>query len=93
MGDAARRPANSGIGAYLRNCSNIFYQKLLTNPSVGGGKEKGLKGKGNCRRLPIALARRSLSLAPRYRIVSLRPRFARPSLWLEKFSLFYFLLF
>jgi hypothetical protein len=31
MGGALRRPANSGIGANLQNCSNLFYQKLLTN--------------------------------------------------------------
>jgi len=30
MGGAARRPANSGIGAIVPNCSNLFDQKLLT---------------------------------------------------------------
>src|SRR3989344_580420 len=55
MGGAARRPANSGIGATVPNRSNIFYQKLLNRTSSGGGKEKGLKGKRNCRRLRILL--------------------------------------
>src|SRR3989344_2171710 len=30
MCGAARRPANSGIGANLRNCSNLFPRKLLS---------------------------------------------------------------
>jgi hypothetical protein len=42
LGGASRRPANSGMGAYLQNCSNLFYQKLLKNVSSGsGGRKRG----------------------------------------------------
>src|SRR3989344_3231020 len=63
MGGAARRPANSGIGAIVPNRSNIFYQKLLNRTSSGGGKEKGLKGKRNCRRLRFLLVPLSFDFA------------------------------
>ena len=77
MGGAARRPANSGIGAIVPNRSNLFYQKLLMIESSGGGKEKGLKGKRNCCRLRFLLVPlRGTRIASH----SLRPRFARPSL-------------
>src|SRR3989344_4552532 len=89
MGGAARRPANSGIGAIDPNRSNIFYQKLLNRTSSGGGKEKGLKGKRNCCRLRFLLVPlRGTRIASH----SLRPRFARPSLAGKIFASFIYLL-
>jgi hypothetical protein len=45
-------------GANLQNCSNIFYQKLLSGGN--NGKEKGLKGKKNCRHCIIVARRPAL---------------------------------
>ena len=40
----------SRVELLLSKSSNLFYQKSLTNHSVGGcGEEKGFKGKRNCR--------------------------------------------
>jgi len=46
MGGALRRPANSGIGANLQNCSNLFYQKLLIRAAPAAARKRGLRGKG-----------------------------------------------
>ena len=56
MGVADAAPAISQLELLLSKSSNLFYQKSLTNHSVGGcGEEKGFKGKKNRRsRLRIA---------------------------------------
>jgi len=51
MGAPCVAPCISQLELLLSKSSNLFYQKSLTNHSVGVcGEEKGFKGKGNRRR-------------------------------------------